>query len=299
MTSMNDIVSRVQTVPPLPGAVVRLIAIINDPASTVQDMVQVIQYDAGLTAQTLRLCNSAYFGLARRVTSLHEAIRFLGSLRLLQIVMSVQGTALLGRAQRGYGMEPGDLWLHSVAVALASASFGRRVHHPNEGLLFTGGLLHDIGKIVLNEFVAAEFTEILARVENEKLSFCEAEQQVLGFSHSDIGATLAERWELPPAIIRCIRYHHDPAELEKPDPDVDMVYLGELTCTMLGLGHGCDGLSYRAHDEVLHRYGLREVDFERIGMETTLEVGRVRQMFADAGGPAASDHRSTAAAEVW
>jgi len=277
----NEIIRGIGMLPPLPDTALKLLRVVNDPLSTVDDIVEAIRYDQAVTGQVLRLCNSAYFGLSRKVTSLSDAMLCLGTMKVMQLVMSVHTTALLSKPQRGYGLDPGVLWKHSVAVALASAGFTNYVKGANGSVAFTAGLLHDIGKVVLNEYVAAEFNEIARRVSEERLSFIEAEQQVLGFSHEDVGGRIAEQWKLPEAMVLCIAHHHRPGEVDPPNVLVDMVHLADCTCLLLGLGLGDDGLSYRADAAVMERYGLRESDLETLGAQVLIDLKRVEAIFHD------------------
>jgi len=277
----EEILSKLGALPPLPGTAVKLMNVINDPRSTVEDLVDTIRYDQAVTGEVLRLCNSAFFGLSRTVTSLNEAMLCLGTVKVLQLVMSVHTNAMLARPQGGYGLPPGMLWKHSVAVALASAIVGQRLNIPNVNLAFTAGLLHDIGKVVLNEYVAREFAEIVRRVTEDHQSFAEAERDVLGFSHQEIGARIAEKWKLPEAIVRCIRFHHEPHLLDPPDVFVDAVHLANCICLLLGVGLGEDGLYSRADASVSERHHLRESDLELVGAQTLSDLRRVEKLFAD------------------
>jgi putative nucleotidyltransferase with HDIG domain len=227
------------------------------------------------------MCNSAYFGLSRKITSLNDAMLCLGTVKVMQLVMSVHTTALLSKEQQGYGLDPGVLWRHSVAVALASAQFTNQMKVANGSAAFTAGLLHDIGKVVLNEYVAAEFSEIVRKVTEEKMSFLEAEHEVLGYSHQEVGGMIAEAWKLPEPMVLCIRHHHDPASLEVPDGLVDVVHLADCTCLMLGLGIGADGLAYRADATVMDRHNLKQTDLEILGSHVLVELKRVQSMFAE------------------
>lgn len=280
MNAQQDIISRVGTLPPLPDTAVKLMEVINDPSSSVDEIVEVIRYDQAVTADVLKLCNSAYFGLSRSITSLNEAMLRLGTVKVLQLVMSVHTSSILANEQRGYGLDPGVLWRHSVAVALAASIVAQKINLTNVNLVFTGGLLHDIGKVVLNEYVAEEFGKILGLVKENRLSFVEAEHQVLGYSHQEIGGKIARMWKLPDPIVRCIRYHHDPGDLETPDPLIDAVYLANCVCLMLGIGLGEDGLYYRADDAVLERNHLNERDLEDVGAQTVVDLQRVEELFA-------------------
>lgn len=279
MNRIEDIVEKIGTLPPLPDTTVRLMAVVRDPHSSIGDIVAVIKYDEVATSEILRICNSAYFGLNRRINSLSEATICLGTAKLLQLVMAVHSSSLLGKEQNGYGMAPGLLWQHSVGVAIGSEILGRRLALPNKNLLFTMGLLHDIGKVVLNEYVAVEYTEIARLVDDEGYAFNEAERMVLGYDHCEVGSFLAEKWQLPIEIIECIRWHHEPAEVSSANTLIDLVYLANVLGMMLGIGGGNDGLCYRSDEEILVRHNLTGGDMEMIGAEVVDEVRRVKEMF--------------------
>jgi HD-like signal output (HDOD) protein len=168
-------------------------------------------------------------------------------------------------------------------VALTSTIFAERTRPPSLGLTFTAGLLHDIGKVVLNEYVAREFAEIARLVNEEQFSFDQAEQKVLGSTSSEIGARLGEKWQLPDSIVRCIRYHRTPSELDPPDALVDTVYLADCVCMLCGVGLGEDGLCYRAAPEVMERYHLKESDLEAIGAQMLMDLRRVQELFTKKG----------------
>jgi len=279
MNRVKDIVASVDTLPPLPDTTVRLMAVLRDSQSSIDDIVSVIKYDQVITSEVLRICNSAYFGLNRRINSLNEAMICLGTAKLLQLVMAVHSNALLGKEQKGYGMPPGFLWQHSVGTAVACEAIGETMGLPNSGLAFTIGLVHDIGKVVLNEYVAAECADIARLVNEQGHAFNEAERMVLGYDHCEVGSLLAVKWQLPDEIVQCIRWHHEPPGSEA-NAFIDLVYLGNVLSMMLGFGLGYDGLSYRADPAVLARHHLTERDLETFGAEVIAELGKVKEMFA-------------------
>ncbi len=272
MMNVESILEQVGTLPPLPSTSVRLMNVIADPKATLEEIVEVIKYDQALTVRVLKLCNSSYFGLSRQVTSLNEAMIRLGTVKILQMVMSIHTGAILSKEQEGYDLSQGMLWRHSVAVALGSAAFAKRLGLPNTSLSFTAGLLHDIGKVVLSKYVADEFTEIIRRVMEENKAFSTAEREVLGYDHTQIGAMIAEQWQLPEAIVHCIRYHHNPEGFNPPDALVDTVYLSNCVCLLMGIGLGTDGLSYVADSAVAERHGMGEQDLEKIGLQIVSEL---------------------------
>lgn len=278
--TLDQLVSRVDTLPRLPDMSMRLIRVINDPSSSFAEIVDVIRFDQTVTTELLRMANSAYFSLAQKVTSVHEAVRFLGTNKIMQLVMAAHSHALLSPEQHGYGLMPHCLWTHSVGVALASQQLAKRLAIQQPGVLFTIGLLHDVGKIVLNEYVATEYAQIAALVANEQLTFFEAEGRVLGFTHAEVGALVAERWGLPRPIVDGIRYHHEPEAAPTPSPLIDGVHLADAACIVLGIGGGDDGLFYRADPNVVARYGLGETDVESVGPDVVAELKVVQELFA-------------------
>lgn len=276
---LDEIVQRVQTLPRLPDTIVHLAHVVGDPRSSLPQIVGVIRYDPVLTAELLRLCNSAYYGVAHEVESLDDAVRLLGTTKVFQLAMAAYTRAMLAAPQEGYGLPAGALWTHSVTVALAGRLVAQRMNCPQLGLLFTAGLLHDCGKVVLNEFVRAEYAEIVRRVAEDRLSFCDVERQVLGYTHAEVGARVAEAWKLPASIVDCIRYHHEPERNTPPSAVVDAVHLADSVGLMLGVGAGDDGLAYRASAVALARHGLTAADLENIGAETVGELRSVQALF--------------------
>ncbi|RMF75778.1 MAG: HDOD domain-containing protein, partial [Planctomycetota bacterium] len=228
----------------------------------------------------LRLCNSAYYGLAQKVTSIDEAAKLLGVATLLKLVLEAHTRTVLAPPQAGYGLQPGWLWRHSIAVAVGSQRLAERINMRDEGMLFTAGLLHDIGKIILNEHVGGAYAQIIALVREERLTFVEAESRVFGTTHAEVGALVAERWELPAPLVRCVRYHHEPSRLSEPDPRVDVVHLADAACLLMGIGGGDDGQFYRADQQALARTGLKQADFEALGVEIVTELKQIEDAFA-------------------
>ena len=288
MTAMERALADMDRLPPLPDTALKLVQMLNRPDSRVEDIVECIRYDPVITADVLRICNSAHTGLMRTVTSLHEAACHLGLMSILQIVLARHAGPLLARENRGYGLASGALWRHSAGAALGATGFAQFIEVGSRGPAFTAGLLHDIGKIALNQQVGSAIDDILGAAKEQRVSFVEAEQQILGCSHEEIGARLAERWGLPESIVRCIRYHHNPAVLTRPDPLVDVVYLANAVCLMFGIGVGADELLSRADPAVLERRGLTEEHCEQVGIQMLTELQRVEELFGGTGvGPAA------------
>ncbi len=281
--TIQQLIERVESLPRMRDTTVRLIGMVSDPSTPIGDIVDVLRYDPILTTDLLRIANSAASGVVRRIESVEEAVKLVGTGRVLQLVLAANTQSVLEAPQEGYGLFEGALWQHSIATALAGQTLAAYLKRRDTGAIYTAGLLHDIGKVVLNECVADDYATILRLVSEEGHSFLEAESSVLGFTHAEAGARLAECWGLPPSIIKCIRFHHTPDECEE-DVLVDLTHIADTIALSTGIGGGYDGLAYRAHPEIIKRYGLKEPDLERIGLETITEVKDVRSLFASEAG---------------
>ena len=264
MKQVADIVQTIDRLPPLPAIIHQALQRINDPQSSAQDVVEVIQFDQGITSQVLKVCNSAYFNLRRQVHSLKEALVLLGFNTLMQIMLNKSFHGVLSRPCQGYDLDTGALWRHSVSCALLTEIVARRIQREPDSRLFTAGLLHDMGKVVLSAYVRETFEAIKVLVREQGYSFVAAEREVLGIDHAELGGLIAEKWEFPPSIIAAVRYHHTPW-LSRDDFSelVGLTHLANCMALLTGIGGGADGLYYAADPEIMQQFRLREKDIEK------------------------------------
>jgi putative nucleotidyltransferase with HDIG domain len=263
MNLVEDILQSVTELPPFPVVIQRALELAEDPRSSAKDVVEVIQYDQAITANVLKVCNSAFLGLRRTVRSLRDALVLIGFNQLLEIILSQESARLFQGPCHGYELQQGQLWQHSVASALLSRFISQRLGREENPAYFTAALLHDVGKTLLSRFVKDYFGEIKERVRDRNLSFVEAEKEVLGMDHAELGGRITEQWGFPRNIVSAVRYHHLPLEPDEDGEPIRMVYLCDLVAVMTGIGGGADGLAYRAHDGVMKHYQLTEKDIER------------------------------------
>ena len=263
MKLVSTILQAATKLPPFPLVVQRALQLIHDPNSSAQDIVDVIQYDQSITVSILKLCNSAYFGLPRAVHSLREALVLIGLNQLLEIILGQQSANLLNKSCQGYDLNQGELWRHSVACALMPQIISKHLNRQSNSSHFTAALLHDIGKMVLGRFVKDYFEEIKKLVSSKNLTFAEAEKEVLGIDHAELGGRILEQWGFPRTIVSAVRYHHTPFVTIEDQEMVQLICLCDLIAMMTGLGGGADGLSYHAFDGLVKQFRLKEEDIER------------------------------------
>ena len=263
MKTKEMIVEKISSFPTLPTTAQRLLMVAGNPESDINDITKVIEYDPALTANVLRAANSAFIGLSTNVTSLTEAMLRLGTKFIYQVAVSSLVYSNVKQPALGYDLSPEDLWRHSAAVGIMSDAIARLLGIKDAGSIYTGGLLHDMGKIAMAEFVSESFGDIQARVDDEGMTFEEAEKEVLGVDHAEIGAMIAESWNLPQAIVDAIRWHHNPTGAPETSPAVDVIHVADAVCLMQGLGLGRDGLHYRTDDAAVARLNLTSKILEK------------------------------------
>jgi len=255
------ILKSIQTLPPFPATIRKVMALAGDPDSSLTELVAVVRLDQAITANILRICNSAYFGLRRPVDNVSDAIMHMGKKNVLRAVITA-GLSRYFRPQKGYDVKGGDLWEHAVAVALMSQICAARISRPDDTRLFTAGVLHDIGKMVLGEFVHEAWHKIQELTEKQKYSFLEAEEEVIGVNHAELGGEIARIWKFPDEILKAIAYHHRPDLLADGDAVPWIVYLSNQVCHVMGIGVGTDAMAYRAVGDVAGRFDLKQRDLE-------------------------------------
>jgi len=213
---------------------------------SISDLSKVISSDLALTATILKHCNSAKYGFARKITTINDAISVIGFTALKTIIFTIVSKSSFSKDLKGYGLEEGDFWKNSISCAVYSRYIAELTDYEDPEQAFTAGLLRDVGKLILNEYVKENRKEIIKIVTEENIPFSEAEEKVLGLSHCQIGAIVAEKWKFPQVLIDSIKYHHNPekAEIEQCEDMnlVRIVHLSDSLSVMLGYGIGKDGM---------------------------------------------------------
>lgn len=271
MKDIRNIVQKIAKLRPMPQIAHKILAIRQDPDSSMDDLMKVVSHDAMTTANLLKAANTAYFARSKPVDSVQQAVVFLGMDEVVDLVLMSNSKKNLGRAQKGYGLCTGDLWRNSVTSALISRTLSQKLGLANEHLVFTGALLKDIGKVVLEQYVAECAQEIMALVEQHQYSFQEAEKDVIGIDHAELGAMTAEVWRFSPRMVDIIKHHHQPANATLARQETVVVHLSDLLCMMMGIGTGFDGLAYRFDRLQIETIGLTDKDLQEIMADFVLK----------------------------
>lgn len=269
------ILRKVQALPPMPQTIFKAREILADPDSSFADLAKVIEIDQSLTARVLKVANSAYYGMVSKVSSLQHASVVLGYRTIGEMITLASSASILGKTLEGYGMYAGSLWQHSLAVGFGAKFIANKTRPEYSQDAFTSGLLHDIGKIVLDPYVLDWKDNFEPYINNNK-SFLEAEKDILGFDHGEIAAELCGIWKIPKALVNAINYHHYPSRLrDSDDPLADMVHIADVAALMTGLGTGIDGMQYTMDEKAMQRVGINEGLIKEIICEAAESVQKL------------------------
>jgi putative nucleotidyltransferase with HDIG domain len=270
MTDLRAIVEQIELLTPIPAIATQILTKSEDPESSLSDVADLIVNDPVLTANLLKICNSAYFGLPRKVDSVKDAVSWVGLDQIVELVLTRSVSDNFTKGLEGYGLGEGELWRHAVTSAHVAKSLARRIGDTrNEHLVYTAALLKDIGKLILGRYVAFSSEKINILVHSQGYSFNDAERQIIGMNHEELGAMVGEKWAFSDKLIYIIRHHHLADETARQDPEAGLIYLADIICMMMGICSGADGLSYMFYSDVLKRLNVTDKDLHGIIAETS------------------------------
>ncbi|MEW6326760.1 MAG: HDOD domain-containing protein [Thermodesulfobacteriota bacterium] len=240
----TELVKSIKGLPPFSSVATRLFDRIEDEAVPFAELKEEIYKDQSLTANILKLCNSAYFGLPHQVTTLSHALVLLGMNNLKKIILTALIKPVYSQNANIYFLKKGDLFRHALGCALTAEWLARLKGYANPEEAFVAGLLHDVGKVILGECALEQFERIMRKIIEEGKGVVQAEEEVFGYHHGQVGAWVAEAWRLPPLLKDVILCHHQPSEAAVDPMMVSLAHVADAICNMLGLGCGT-GLANR------------------------------------------------------
>ena len=221
-----------QNLPTLPQVAWQTMRLLEDPDSTPQQFEQMVSRDQALAGRVLRLANSAYYGLSTRISSLSRAIVILGFGTVRSLVMAATYQSL-HRAERA---EEKSLWEHALAVSMVSRMLAVEFDYKELEQASTAGLMHDIGKVIMNQHLGEKYLEVFDLVKNGQATFLEAEADSFEITHADVGGMVVEKWSFSPGLVEAVSLHHNPTSAKEDEVLCALVSLANNICVKLGVG---------------------------------------------------------------
>jgi putative nucleotidyltransferase with HDIG domain len=200
---------QIKEIPTLPTIVFELNQHLQDPESSITKVSETIEKDQAMSIKILKLVNSAFYGFQSKISDVKNAVVLLGFNAVRNAIISVSVINALPKTLLFQDFEMIEFWKHSLAVAVTSKSIAQKAGMNSADNCFVGGLLHDVGKVIMAQYFKDQFVKVWTRMQNEYLPFYDAEQKELPVDHTKIGAYLANRWKLPKGLTDAIRWHHD------------------------------------------------------------------------------------------
>jgi putative nucleotidyltransferase with HDIG domain len=238
----------VNNAPMLSTSTSRLLQVTAQAEHDLGEIITLVKTDANLTARVLKLVNSSAFSLTTQVTSIDRAVSYLGERIIVGLALGDSAGKILNKELRGYESKEGSLWAHDLRTAIAAREVVVQSEMAiNPELAFTAGLLHDIGKSLISDYLQGTVPEAVAMISAEdSIDYLSAEENLIGCSHTLAGYELAQAWKLPDDLIEAIHYHHEPQQAaEEFRALVYAVHLGDNIAMLGGFGTGSDSLRYK------------------------------------------------------
>jgi putative nucleotidyltransferase with HDIG domain len=272
--SWEGVLSKVRTFPTLPMIVNKITELVSLPETSAKDIEAVVAKDQVLTGKLLRLVNSPFYGFPQKITTISRAVGIIGFEALRNLVFS-SSVINLFRSQGSEIFRPAEFWKHSVGTALAAKELARHLGEKQVEEFFVGGLIHDIGKLVHEEYFGDRFRQACSVAFHKDILLREAEQEVLHFTHDQTGGLLLTQWNLPPKVIAMVRYHHQPVDAREYEREAGVIHVADILCRAKGLGSGGDNKIPLLNPQTWSALGLTLGDLEQV-------MGRMAEHFDEA-----------------
>jgi HD-like signal output (HDOD) protein len=245
MDALENTLGSIKDLPTLPAVIKQVGLLIENDETDINKIADIIMTDAALSIRIIRLVNSAFYGLRNRVTSLQHAVVALG-LRSVYNLMLGLSVVKIFKNEKSEFFDPVLLWQHSFGCALVCEKLSTTLRYPFPDETFIAGLLHDLGRLALDQFAHDTFALACTRCREANISLVMAEKEIFGFDHAQAGAWLSERMNIPDSFVSVIRYHHClsqiPQEAETYRDLIAIVEMANRICFTENIGNSGERL---------------------------------------------------------
>ena len=270
----KKVLREIKNLPTLPGIVAKLGKMAENPDTTTEQMGRVISKDHILASKLLKLVNSAFYGFPQRISSLNSAIILLG----FNVIKSLIISASIFEVMESQDVE---LWEHSLGCAVVCNVLARHLGVKDPEEISTAGLIHDIGKVAIKMELPKEYQMITELSQEKQISRLEAEQEILGLDHAEVGSWLAKSWNLPNKLVEPIACHHDPQLAKEERQASAIVHFSNIMIRGLGYGHAGDIWVPPLNNKAWKLLGLAPADIDPLLQEVEEKLWDVKGFSLD------------------
>jgi HD-like signal output (HDOD) protein len=270
------IINKIKNLPTLPDIVNKVITLVQDENTSARDLCELISYDHAISLRLLRVANSAYYGFLKEVATVQHAIVILGFDEVKRLSLGIAMFNFMKKTSGATSLIMNEFWSHSVGCSLAATIICKRV-----GVEFsttsTASLFHDIGKLVLDNLFSREYKIVLEKADAEQISTIDAEKEILGFGHTDVGLWLCSNWKFPPLLTLPVVYHHKVDEVDQENIlQVSIVHLADILCKKANIGNSGNNTIPYFQEAAKESLRIKEEEMDSIVNELQSEEEKVQ-----------------------
>lgn len=281
LQELYDIIDNIRDLPTLPTVIMKVVEIINNPKSSAKDIKLILENDYVQTVRVLKLANSSFYGFPQKISTITTAIVLLGfnEIKNLLLTSSVYDLFSRDKEQENYYFNHLKFLDHSIGVAIASRIIGEYSGYEESEELFVGGLLHDIGRSIQQQFMVDDFEKLMKNVMTTNSLIYKKEKRILGYTHTEVGMILSKKWKLAAKIVDIIGYHHRPFLSTNYAREAAIVGLADCIVRALGIGSGGDQQVPLISEEIFELTGLPYEKIEKVMYEIEKQFEDTREIF--------------------
>ncbi len=263
--TIEDITQTIDNLRPIPQTALKILRMFQEDRHDISDITEELSRDQVLSAQTLKFCNSALFSGTMRIETLKDAVLLLGKDMLVKTVITAAVEGYYNQTgATGYSLCKGGLFFHAVGVANLAEQLAEITGKGDGKLAYTAGLLHDIGKVVLDQYIADSAPLLFRNMGKNNTSFLDSEKKILGITHCQAGAILAKKWQFSKTLFTAVLHHHDPETAENARDLVAIVYLANLLMERFLTGIDREKMQTQSMPQVLRQLNLDQAGLTKI-----------------------------------
>ena len=274
-------IRNIKNLPTLPVIVSRILEVADDSGSSANELAELVARDMSVSAKVLNLANSAFYGFSRRITTIPQAVVVLGFDTVRSLALSVSVFESLSSNTGEISFDREAFWIHSIGCGTASRLVAKELGYRDTGTFFVAGLLHDLGKVILDTYFSEQYTEVVEEMVEEERSALDAETDILDIDHAEVGAWLAARWKFPEILVNPIAAHHNLIAAEEEFvKEAVIVHLANVLTKRAGIGLCYESVIQDPSDLVASELKLSNDQVAKISEDLEGERDQINEFFS-------------------